>query len=64
MKAYELLSNSSEFGKTFRGFHRSDGNLNFKVFVVLVLLMKEARAEDRAGAEDGERRITLNRALQ
>lgn len=61
MKTYELLS---LFGKTVRGFQKSDENLNFKVFVALVLLTEEARGEDRGGGGDGERRITLNRALQ
>lgn len=60
-KIYELLS---YFVKTFRGFQRSDRNLNFKVFVVLILLTEEARAEDAAGGGEGERRITLNEALQ
>lgn len=39
MKAYELLS---WFGKTFRGFQKSDRNPNLKFFVVLVLLTEEA----------------------
>lgn len=60
-KTYEPLS---YFSKTFRGFQRSDRNLNFKVFVVLILLTEEARAEDAAGGGEGERRITSNEALQ